>query len=175
MFQEGSPTSTLKLQDNFSKSSRIDDSWKDRAISKCMETLKAFPNFYNRRYYSLLELVQEINELVEAWSVQNNFNYRNMLETSRTIEDVYSKWKERRYLPSDDYQFLTETFRIRLAFLKYFESRYSTKGNDLCIDETSRIAFENISQFAQHEINASLIELCTIALFWRNLHIINLK
>lgn len=175
MFQEGSPTSTLKLQSNFSKCTKIDDSWKDRAVSKCMETLKVFPKFYNRRYYSLLELVQEITELIEAWSVQNNFKFHNMLETSKTIEDVYSKWKERRYLPSDDYQFLTEIFRIRLGFLKYFNSRYSTKGNDLCIDDASRTAFENISIFTKNEINASIIELCTIALFCRNLHIINLK
>lgn len=175
MFQGGSPTSTLTLQDNFSKCVKIDDSYKDRAVSKCMETLKVFPNFYNRRYYSLLELVQEINELVEAWSVQNNFNFQNMLETSKTIEDVCSKWRERRYLPSDDYQFLTEIFRIRLAFLKYFETRYSTKGNDLCIDENTRTAFENISLFTQNEINESIIELCAIALFWRNLHIIKLK
>lgn len=147
------------------KCTKIDKSWKDRAISKCMETLKVFPRFYNRRYYSLLELVQEITELTEAWNVQDNSKLHNMLETSKTIEDVYSKWRERRYLPSDDYQFLTEIFCIRLEFLKYFDSRYSAKGNDV----------SGISKFTKNEINASIIELCTIGLFYRNLHMINLK
>lgn len=165
----------LKLQSNFSKCTKIDDSYRDRALSKCMEAMKVLPRFYNRRYYSLLELTQEITELTEAWSVRDNFNFHNMLETSKTIADVYSRWRWRTFLPSDDYQFLTEIFHIRLGFLKYFESRYSNKGNDLSIDDASRSAFGNITIFTKHEINASVIELCSIALFYRNLHMIKLK
>lgn len=172
----------MKLKKEASEDALLNHSVLKEIPSKCMEMWKLVPRCFIRQQYSLLELTQKIIECSETTNCglkitefSSTSSQKLFDEICKPIENVISKSQERSYLLSDGYQFLTEKFHIRLAYLKdcYREHLGYAKGSSF--NEYIRNDFEKSCIFIKQEINELLIKLCSLALRCRNIHINNVE
>lgn len=137
-------------------------------VTQCINTWKSLPGkFQSNRHYSLLQLIQQLKELVEAEKLISPKQWKSVPEFMKNIESVSSSWQECSYLYSDEFLFVNELFHIRQTYLKDLYTKFSFSPQEKL--DKAKPTFRNyVADIAAHGSNDAVMELCSLSLKFQN-------